>query len=702
MSLFTKPAVDVFAPYDAGGVPREIVPQEVQVWGAEVEAVINAFVSAGGLIYDSKAALDADLNRGANTVAWVIGDPIAENNGIYMKVGASGSGSWTRVGDLPYSFVRATDAGAGTPNAIQATTPIPVSESVLIMMNVFEANTASPITVSFNGGAALAIKTNSGNDVEAGGFTAGMVALGVVSGSTFRLVSDHASAAIVAQAETWALIAQAAANNNLVFPTRAAAAAANIAASIHMITLHGDLAEGDGEGGPFRDTNNGSNDTFFSADGRTWFRVADIGFGRINIGAQPGPKSIEYFNTSLSRCSTGNHTVDFNALQAGLNSEYAVDIGGQKLEIEDTVVITKQESMLMSSITHQRNGSGDVRRSGNIRVEDDTLPVLFDVRTYNARFDGIRVNCLSTNTTTRHFNFSRPTNVNDVDASIKRCVFEYGLSVLRTYGRGMQVNDCEVVGTSDMAFEIEWNPSWVSNGQSNDQNGTAQRAYTFTQIRQHGCKGLVKNVGSFKKQISDILISDVQGDTGGVIFEGVLKNSLINNIHSWIHPVSADQIILHGGSQYSTINNFNCGGFYQASPLVDRTPNRFFNIQPTDADPIVGIVFSNGVTGPTNTSSRITGGGKCDITFDNVQFVDVGMIDSPNEWIFVAASGGTIADFQIRLKNCRFRATQDASPPATIVGGNQNALIKVYKDFMTTQDGVSAAWTAPTMTLVTS
>ncbi|MQX77514.1 hypothetical protein [Sinorhizobium medicae] len=700
---FSPNAETVFADGPFGS-PLQPSKPEIRALLTQYETAIDAYSSgAGSIAKSTRALLFADLAHAADVTAWVYADATVAYNGIYRKSGASGAGSWSLILPLPFSFIVASDVGDGTPNAILATTSIPVSSSALVMMNVFEANTASPVTVSFNGGSALTIKTNTGNDVAAGGLVAGMRLLGMISGSTFRLVSDQVSAAIIAASENFANIALAAANNNLAFATRALAGAANIDGSIHSIALKGNAAEGDGDGGLFRDTATGSPDTFTSNNGaRTWYRVADIGFGRINIGAQPGPKSIEYFNSSLTRCSAGNHAVDFNALQAGLNSEYAVDIGGQKLEIEDTVVITKQESMLMSSITHQRNGSGDVRRAGNIRVEDDALPVLFDVQTYNARFDGIRINCLSTNTTTRHFNFSRPTNVSDIDASIKRCVFEYGLSVLRTYGRGMQVDDCEVVGTSDMAFELEWNPSWVSSGQSNDQNGTAQRAYTFTQIRQHGCKGLVKNVGTFKKQISDILISDIQGDTGGVIFEGVLKHSLINNIHSWVHPVSADQIILHGGSQYSTINNFNCGGFYQASPLVDRTPNRFFNIQPTDADPILGIVFSNGVTGPTNTSSRITGGGKCDITFDNVSFVDVGMIDSPNEWIFVAASGGTIADFQIRLKNCRFRAAQDASPPGTIVGGNQNALIKVYKDFMTTQDGVSAGWTAPSQTLITA
>ncbi|WP_018094797.1 hypothetical protein [Sinorhizobium meliloti] len=674
--------------------PYEPDKAQIREWGTWVEGIITAFTSNGGLIYSSKAAMDADLAHSANSMAWVVGDPVVANNGVYMKIGASGSGSWVRVADLPYPFIPASDVGAGAPNAIQATTSIPVSESALIWVDLFEANDGSPVTISFNGGAALTIKTNANNDPVAGGLSG--VLLGRISGTTFRLVSDQASAAIVAQVESWALIAQAAANNNLAFPTRAAAAAANIAASIHMITLHGDLSEGDGEGGPFRDTNNGSPDTFVSADGRTWYRVADIGFGRINIGAQPGPKSIEYFNSSLSRCSTGNHTVDFNALQAGLNSEYAVDIGGQKLEIEDTIVITKQESMLMSSITHQRNGSGDVRRAGNIRVEDNALPVLFDVRTYNARFDGIRINCLSTNTTTRHFNFSRPTNVNDVDASIKRCVFEYGLSVLRTYGRGMQVNDCEVVGTSDMAFELEWNPSWVSNGQSNDQNGTAQRGYTFTQIRQHGCKGLVKNTGAFRKQIADILISDIQGDTGGMLFEGVLKRSLVQNIQSHIHPVSAFQLDLWGGSEYSKINNFNFGGFNNGTTI--RTPTTSIWMRPEQgADGgIIGVSLNGGIIGPTKSYGMvITGGGVVDVSLNDVHFIDTAYQTQTVAIVLSQPGDGSqvIEDFALTLDNCRFRQKlTPTSAKTSIVGGTSTSLSKVYIAGTTRQVGMSVPW----------
>jgi hypothetical protein len=205
----------VFRDYETDGVPasgsHKVKKSDVRQLLGEYESTINAFLSNGGLIYSNKAAMDADLAHGANSSAWVIGDATVANNGIYRKIGASGVGSWTRVADLPFSFIIASDAGAGTPNAIQATTAIPVSGSALVWMNIFETNTASPVTVSFNGGSALTIKTNSGNDVAAGGLTAGMVVMGIVSGGTFRLVSDQASAAIVAAAEAAADRAEAAA-----------------------------------------------------------------------------------------------------------------------------------------------------------------------------------------------------------------------------------------------------------------------------------------------------------------------------------------------------------------------------------------------------------------------------------------------------------------------------------------------------------
>jgi hypothetical protein len=198
MSVFTKPANETFAPYDSAGMAREIVPQEAQVWGTEVERLILGFQAGGGIIFETKAQMDASLAYAANQQAWVMGDPVVGNNGIYRKFGASGTGSWQRLGDLPYSFIKATDIGAGTPNAIQAATSIPVSESALIWTNVFESNTASPVTISFNGGSALTIKAFDGADILADGLTAGMVVGGFISGATFRLISDQSRAALIA------------------------------------------------------------------------------------------------------------------------------------------------------------------------------------------------------------------------------------------------------------------------------------------------------------------------------------------------------------------------------------------------------------------------------------------------------------------------------------------------------------------------
>ncbi|WP_180980689.1 hypothetical protein [Sinorhizobium sp. M4_45] len=216
--------------------PYEPKKEQIRAWGAWVEGIITAFTSSGGLIYSSKTALDADLSKAANSMAWVIGDPVAANNGVYGKVGASGTGSWTRRSDLPFSFIIASDAGAGTPNAIQATTAIPVSGSALIWMNVADTNTTTPVTVSFNGGSALTIKSNSGEDVEVGGLQSGMILLGVVSGSTFRLFSDETIAAKLYAARDAAVAAQAAAE--------AAEAAAEAARDIALDAAGDTVAQG--------------------------------------------------------------------------------------------------------------------------------------------------------------------------------------------------------------------------------------------------------------------------------------------------------------------------------------------------------------------------------------------------------------------------------------------------------------------------
>jgi hypothetical protein len=198
-------AANIWGDFVTTGVPssgkKKPKKSEIRAWGAWIESLLNAIGVNSGTVYTTRAILFANLQPAANSMAWVIADPNSAYNGIYQKNGATNSGSWTRVGDLPYSFIVASDVGAGTPNAIQATTTIPISESALIWFPVFEANTGSPVTVSFNGETPLTIKTNGGNDPVAGGLASGCVVMGIKAGSTFRLLSDQASASIVAAAE---------------------------------------------------------------------------------------------------------------------------------------------------------------------------------------------------------------------------------------------------------------------------------------------------------------------------------------------------------------------------------------------------------------------------------------------------------------------------------------------------------------------
>ncbi|MGB3898199.1 MAG: hypothetical protein WA973_06560 [Mesorhizobium sp.] len=206
------------------------INREIRERGTWVENAINAGLSNGGLIYDTKASMDADLAHDANASAWVM---TGADAGIYRKSGASGSGAWTKIASLPYSYIKASNVGAGTANALQATTDIPVPAAdgaALVALPIFADNTASPVTVAINGGTVLTIKTASGNDVAPGGLKAGMIVSGYVSGSTFRMLSDQASAAIQAAAEAAQLASESARDASASSADRAESYAAMLSA----------------------------------------------------------------------------------------------------------------------------------------------------------------------------------------------------------------------------------------------------------------------------------------------------------------------------------------------------------------------------------------------------------------------------------------------------------------------------------------
>jgi len=188
--------------------------------------------SAGAIIKNSLANLNAAVSPTAGLMAWVFGDATVANNGVYENTGTSGTPVWTRRGDLPYGYIHAINVGAGTANAIQVTTAIPIPSAdgaAEILVPVVTDNTSSTVTLSINGETALPVKTASGNNPAIGGVTGFMKVIKL--NSQYRMLSDQASAAIQAAAE----VAQAAAE--------AAAATAQASAGISFATVAALIAD---------------------------------------------------------------------------------------------------------------------------------------------------------------------------------------------------------------------------------------------------------------------------------------------------------------------------------------------------------------------------------------------------------------------------------------------------------------------------
>lgn len=66
--------------------------------------------AAGHIGFTTKAGMDADLAHDANTLAEVTNDADSANNGVYIKLGASGAGSWQKSSFNPIGVLSATVA----------------------------------------------------------------------------------------------------------------------------------------------------------------------------------------------------------------------------------------------------------------------------------------------------------------------------------------------------------------------------------------------------------------------------------------------------------------------------------------------------------------------------------------------------------------------------------------------------------------
>ena len=90
--------------YVVDGVPSSGINDPAKSDGiaafAAIDAALSDIATFGGatVAFDTLAHLDADLTPGAGVLGIVYNDGTASNNGVYVKVGGTGTGSWTATG----------------------------------------------------------------------------------------------------------------------------------------------------------------------------------------------------------------------------------------------------------------------------------------------------------------------------------------------------------------------------------------------------------------------------------------------------------------------------------------------------------------------------------------------------------------------------------------------------------------------------
>lgn len=104
MGVFTDAIAAAFRDFVTAGVPgsgdHEPVKSEIRALGPLIEAMIGVGLGTVGVAKTTKDLLDADLAHAANVTALVYADSTDANNDLYVKVGGSGTGSWTNTGAL--------------------------------------------------------------------------------------------------------------------------------------------------------------------------------------------------------------------------------------------------------------------------------------------------------------------------------------------------------------------------------------------------------------------------------------------------------------------------------------------------------------------------------------------------------------------------------------------------------------------------
>ncbi|MGR4929284.1 right-handed parallel beta-helix repeat-containing protein [Bradyrhizobium sp. CAR08] len=255
-----KTGAEIWRKYNIQGVAASGAhapnKDEIIAWTSWWENVLGT--AGPGFYYATLSELNGDLAHSANTAAVVYND--GSSNGLYVKAGSSGTGSWSRLGDLSTSLVRLTVTG-GTADAITASaTEAPAMPANKLYLITPTANNTGAVTI--NG---APVKNALGSSLAANSFVTDIPVLMAWAVDHYQILvsvpvdatgvlNDALDARDAAAASAAAAAASAAALGNQVhqYDTRALAIAATIPSGVGLARLLGRAASADQGGGLYK------------------------------------------------------------------------------------------------------------------------------------------------------------------------------------------------------------------------------------------------------------------------------------------------------------------------------------------------------------------------------------------------------------------------------------------------------------------
>jgi len=529
-----------------------------------------------------------------------------------------------------------------------------------------------------------------------------------------KLVNRPDPGTSAAVAEGWANVAQAAANNNLVFATEATVSWATIDAGITVIETRGSAVADDGLGRTWTSVGNGSKDTITSNGGaRTWWCVRDVSADRLgdaeaikehldpseqvitgeglklNYHKARGAWHVKAFGSSLTSVGADNASVDTAALQSAMSSGQTIDLTGVTLHVDDTISVINESAKIGTTIESIRP-SGEA--TSCIIIDDDDLPVVFQVGHDNFEASGFCIRGSSTNVTTTAFWFERTVDTyRDIDARvINMGINRMGRAAL-IKGRGLEFSGNTVSDMNIAAIEMDQPASWTPRGSASiDGPDTGTRGFRFNNNRAHAMNApFVLNAGTYALNIGGIEINGLIADVGanGGLIKGVMIDLVATGIQCRYSLYKGSRIVeLQPGSRNCCIMNFNAAGYMGTTG--NRLADHGIRMTSSAANPIRDIFFIGGTIGPTlESGANFIGDGAYDnICFTNVVWQRIGQQGSYSP----IQIGADVTSAVIKLVGTHGRDNCASVPFLTAY--NMPSNVTLIRDVTATKDASFSAW----------